>query len=257
MNLSDNTEMKACSKCHIEKPLSEYYNCKKRPDGKRGICKTCWSESSQEYRESHKEELIEKQKQYRDDNKVEISERRRNQYPNHRDRVKKYQDKTKAHNKEVKKIYREENKDILSAKFRQWADENRDTYLARRRGKRKQRMESDPQFRLNRSFSQRIRESLKTGKNGAPWESLVGYALSDLKTHIEKHFLAGMMWDNYGEWQIDHRTPLAVHCYGKPADIDFQKAWELKNLQPMWAQDNMSKGAKLDKPFQPSLAIAI
>jgi len=40
-------------------------------------------------------------------------------------------------------------------------------------------------------------------------------------------------------------------------DIDFKRAWDLKNLQPLWKHDNLSKGAKLDKPFQPSLLIAM
>jgi len=255
--MRDNMDMKTCSKCHTEKPLLEYYNCKGRPDGKRGICKFCWGESSREYREVHKEELAEKQKKYWAENKPQISERRKSHYPKYKDRVAKYHAETKAHNNEVKKVYREENKEILAVKFRQWADENRDAYLARRRDKRKQRMASDPQFRLDRSFSQRIRESLKSGKNGAPWESLVEYSLSDLTAHIEKQFLPGMTWDNYGEWHIDHRIPLSAHCYEKPTDIDFQRAWALKNLRPMWALDNISKGARLERPFQPSLAIAI
>ena len=36
---------------------------------------------------------------------------------------------------------------------------------------------------------------------------------------------------------------------------DFKKCWSLSNLQPMWAQDNLSKGASLEKHFQPGLTI--
>jgi hypothetical protein len=66
-----------------------------------------------------------------------------------------------------------------------------------------------------------------------------------------------MSWENYGEWQIDHIIPLAAFNYETPFDMDFQRAWSLSNLQPLWALENMSKGDKLSKPFQPSLALSI
>lgn len=55
-----------------------------------------------------------------------------------------------------------------------------------------------------------------------------------------------MTWDNYGHkgWHIDHRIPLATFQISSPNDPDFRVAWALTNLQPMWASDNFSKGAK-------------
>jgi 5-methylcytosine-specific restriction endonuclease McrA len=64
-----------------------------------------------------------------------------------------------------------------------------------------------------------------------------------------------MSFDNYGEWHVDHKIPLSAHNYETPDDEDFKRAWALKNLQPMWGPENISKGAKLDKEFQPSLAL--
>lgn len=66
-----------------------------------------------------------------------------------------------------------------------------------------------------------------------------------------------MTWENYGPvWHIDHEVPLAVHNYRTPEDIDFKRAWAMTNLKPLWGKDNMSKGAKLSAPFQPSFAFA-
>lgn len=88
-------------------------------------------------------------------------------------------------------------------------------------------------------------------------EKLVGYTLDDLMIHLEKKFLPGMTWENYGRggWNIDHIIPKSVFNYESTGDVDFKHCWSLKNLQPLWESDNMSKGAKLEKPFQPSLAL--
>jgi len=250
---SEEQEMKICSKCHELKQLDDFYSRKKRSDGKVGICKACWSNESKKYREENKLVLAEKSKKYREENKEAFSARRKEQYLKHRDRILAYHRKHKEHIKEVKKIYRETNKDIISLKFRQWADINRETYLSVRREKNRTRLRTDPKYRLNKSFSQRIRDSLLLGKGGRPWESLVDYSLDDLKKYLERKFLDGMSWSNYGEWHIDHIIPISAFNYESPSDRDFKRCWSLKNLQPLWAKENISKGAKLSKHFQPSL----
>jgi 5-methylcytosine-specific restriction endonuclease McrA len=62
-----------------------------------------------------------------------------------------------------------------------------------------------------------------------------------------------MTWDNRSEWDIDHIIPVAVFNFEKPEDMDFKRCWELKNLRPLWKNDNRRKGARLTAPFQPSL----
>lgn len=121
------------------------------------------------------------------------------------------------------------------------------------------RLSSDDKFRLNLTFSVAVRQSLKKGKKGRGWESLVGYTVADLIDHLEKLFLPGMTWENYGRggWHIDHIIPKSAFNYELPEDIDFRRAWALSNLQPLWEKDNIAKGAKLEAPFQPSLALAV
>ena len=83
--------------------------------------------------------------------------------------------------------------------------------------------------------------SLKGTKKGRRWQHLVGYSLADLVRHLERQFESGMTWENIGEWHIDHRIPLALFRYETETDADFKAAWALTNLQPLWAEDNMSK----------------
>jgi hypothetical protein len=137
----------------------------------------------------------------------------------------------------------------VNKNYRKWREINNKANRKRR---------STAKGRLNHSISSYIRKSLKNGsKSERNWESLVGYTLSQLQRHLEKQFQAGMTWDNYGEWHIDHKIPLSVFNFEHPEDIDFKRAWDLKNLQPLWATDNIVKNAKISKPFQPALSMGI
>ena len=108
---------------------------------------------------------------------------------------------------------------------------------------------------LNLRMSRAFRRSLNGQKGGRPWESLVSYSLDDLINHLERHFLLGMTWENYGEWHVDHKIPMAVFNFEKPEDVDFKRCWALSNLCPLWAKDNLKKGDRINSPFQPSLLI--
>ena len=113
---------------------------------------------------------------------------------------------------------------------------------------------SDPSYKLNNNISRGIRSSLN-GNKTMHWEGLVDYTLNELIKHLESLFITGMNWDNYGEWHIDHIIPKSVFNFTKPEHEDFKRCWALKNLQPLWAEENISKFNKLDKHFQPTLAL--
>ena len=67
--------------------------------------------------------------------------------------------------------------------------------------------------------------------------------IDKLKSHLESQFVDGMTWDNYGEWQIDHITPIKYKKHGKTPSLDrVIKRLHYTNLQPLWAEDNLSKG---------------
>jgi hypothetical protein len=141
---------------------------------------------------------------------------------------------------------------------RRWQMKNRDKVLLSKK-RHNQRKRGNPGGKLNHNIASAICRSLSKGtKNNRHWESLVDFTIEQLKRHLEKKFSPGMSWDNYGTvWQIDHKIPVAVFNFEKPEDIDFRICWSLKNLQPLEAKMNSSKQAKIDKPFQPSLAISV
>jgi hypothetical protein len=108
----------------------------------------------------------------------------------------------------------------------------------------RRRLKTDMAFALNLRIGRWIRKSLGTAKAGRHWETLVGYTVTDLMRHLESLFVDGMSWENRGTWHIDHCKPLAMFSFSAPSDPEFKAAWALSNLQPLWALDNLRKGAK-------------
>jgi hypothetical protein len=139
--------------------------------------------------------------------------------------------------------------------YRERIKERKKQYLPRRRQLENSK-NKDPLCRLRYGIARSIWLAIKKNKAGRSWEKLVGYDLVQLKEHLQKRFLPGMTWENYGEWHIDHIIPKSAFNYSTAEHIDFKRCWALKNLRPLWAHDNIVKHNKLDKPFQPALELA-
>lgn len=151
--------------------------------------------------------------------------------------------------------WRVSNADKVNAKRRKRVKEAPDIYRAHRE-KSYKKARQRPEIKLRDAVKSGIRRGLSTqGKQGRKTFDLLGYSVHELKRHLESKFLAGMSWGNYGEWHIDHIIPLSAFNYSTADDIDFQRAWRLSNLRPMWGIENIKKGASLREPFQPSLAL--
>lgn len=70
---------------------------------------------------------------------------------------------------------------------------------------------------------------------------MLGCSWEQLRDYIENQFVDGMTWENRNLWHIDHIVPLSS---AKTIE-ELEKLCHYTNLQPLWALDNMSKGAKL------------
>jgi len=75
-------------------------------------------------------------------------------------------------------------------------------------------------------------------------EELLGTNKVTARKHIESLFKPGMTWKNHGQWHIDHKIPCASFYLKCP--VQQLACCYYKNLQPLWAIDNIKKGAKLD-----------
>jgi hypothetical protein len=151
--------------------------------------------------------------------------------------------------------YRKKNKEKLRAARREYLRKNREKINEKNKRYQKHRRRTDPMFKLRQSISSGVWHALRDNKAGRSWEQILDYTLSDLKKHLESQFKDGMTWENYGDWHIDHIIPIAKHNFTTDQHEDFKRCWALSNLQPLWAEENFSKNAKINKPFQPRLAI--
>lgn len=219
---------KVCSKCGEEKPLSTYYDQRASRDGKRADCGDCSRARRRRYYHRN----------------VEVERERYNDW---RSRNPDYQREWFAANADARKAkaaeYYRANIPRYRANAERWRRENperaRELALANYYRRRE-----DAKFRVNHALSATIYRSLRSAKGGKPTFDLLGYSLAELMAHLERQFLKGMTWDNFGKWHIDHILPLSSFNYSTPDEADFRRAWALTNLRPLWGKDNLAKGAK-------------
>lgn len=219
-------EEKPCSKCAVVKPLVEFNRQKGAPLGRRAICRAC---AKALYYEPKKAHLI----------AIGIERRRANPEPVRENARKRY-----ANNREAR---------VAAAAAYRDADREKWRAILRKSDAKRR---STPRGRLDNAISANMSGSLaKNAKAGRSWQALVGYSMDELIAHLEKQFLPGMTWENYGEWHVDHIVPKSAFNYEAPEHIDFQRCWALANLRPLWALQNISKRDRISAPFQPSLAL--
>ena len=122
---------------------------------------------------------------------------------------------------------------------RKWEKSYENKYPDKRREKgRKHYWEN----RISCNISRLLRRSLQGSKGGCHWETITGFTLKELEEHLEQQFKPGMNWKNYGQWHIDHIKPISSFNITSIYCEDFKECWSLKNLQPLWAEENFAKG---------------
>lgn len=270
--------LKACTKCHRVLNSNDFYNSHDHKSGKESQCKECTDKKNKAYFKTEKGKEVLKSlreryneteerkryvKKYTESDKFKSQQKIYRSSAQYRETVKKYW-QSPGYKERRKKYGRSDRCRLLGAKYRQ-SDKYKERMKSEKhkeqvRKYREKRLQLDGE-RLRCSISRYISHSLNGKKNGRRWESLVGYSLNDLMRHLEKQFVDGMSWENYGmgkgKWSVDHIIPQSVFVYVDSSDLDFKRCWALENLRPMWGVENTSKADKIVKPFQPSLDVVL
>lgn len=148
-------------------------------------------------------------------------------------------EKIRSQNRE----WREKNKERTRVTNRAWWRMNKGRVRASRSQYMRLRKSRDPLFRMSTNLRIRVNKALVRGTKSGDTFKLLGCSLSELRAHLESQFRPGMMWENYGPvWHIDHRRPCASFDLMDPAQQ--RECFNFKNLQPLFAEENLKKGAK-------------
>jgi len=219
-----------CMKCDEIKPLEDFGRSAKGKYGRRASCKECRNTLGRAYGSRKREEAREQKRRYREEHREELEE----QEKLHRENLK---EQARQRRKEKEQT---PSRQASYAKYRK--SEKRKAACRRYYEKKK----NDPSFKIRNSVSCQIRSKLRrrrTSKKTLSTFTALPYTVQELVAHLEGHFLPGMSWNNYGKWHVDHITAHSKFYYTSLEDQAFLECWALSNLQPLWAVDNLQKGA--------------
>jgi hypothetical protein len=197
--------IKVCSKCKKKKSLQEFYNCSNSKTRKRSVCIIC----TKLYYLLHKEQILKRSKKYYIKNKKKIKV----YYLRNKERF----------NRRKRKFYRKHKEKILKSY--------------------KERIKTNLNFRIAERLRGRLNKAIKQkSKKGSAIKDL-GCSIEEFKKYIESKFQEGMSWENWGKWHLDHIIPLSKVNLSNRKQL--LKVLIYTNYQPLWKEENLSKGNKL------------
>ena len=148
---------------------------------------------------------------------------------------------------EVTRKYNKDNITDITEKKIVYRKNNWDYILGRQKKYTKKRKNEDPIYKLSLNIRVRVKTYFKckgiSHKLSKSTQEMIGCSPQELREHIENKFVDGMSWDNYGTygWHLDHIIPLA----SANTKEEIIKLNHYTNLQPLWALDNLKKGARI------------
>lgn len=240
-------DLRRCSRCGQEKPASRENFSFIRCRGKwHSWCKPCCAEQRRQDRSDRPDHYRNIKAQSVAKNYDEVLSRNRARYHRDRDhnlattRVRMAVNRERYN--ENRRNKRAANPQEARRKARQTREANLESY---RDYARNAWAKATPQRRLRNHFTAAICHSLKgSTKGGRSWETILGYTAADLRAHLERQFVKGMSWENYGDWHVDHIVPVVQFNFQSADDPDFRACWALTNLRPLWASANLSKNRR-------------
>ena len=157
----------------------------------------------------------------------------------------KYKQRIRAYyekNREAYSLDRKLNPEEYSREGKERRAKNRERINAVSRANRRRRREKDKAYAVSVNLRRRLSKYVRRGRGTSIRRlRLCGCAVTELRQHLEKQFQPGMTWENYGQWHVDHIRPCASYDLTQEAQV--LECFRFTNLQPLWAADNIRKGA--------------
>ncbi len=211
------------------------------------------------YRVAHKEEIAAKKKINYEANKEKFSKKSREYYEVNKERLlilnKKWREEHPEYMAAYQKEWCEINKEEIAAKKKIDYEANKEEIIARTSAYKTARRKVDVNYRMADNLRSRTGAAIKGNFKAGSAVRDLGCSIEYLKQYLKKSFYPHpkngeyMNWENYGRgegycWNIDHIIPLS--SFDLEVRKQFLEAAHYTNLQPLWFEDNMEKGSKLD-----------
>lgn len=237
---------KTCTKCGMEKPLSEFY-----PDGKRlrADCKACNKASRKLWREANPEQVKETCRRYYDQNREECLIK-----------VREYRIK----NADLIRERRHNNRENNALRWQEYYTKNRERYLAHRREYAKEHKERITRRKreLASLYPGRTSEYCKRWSKKYPAKVRIKSQRRRAMKKSLPAYLTGQQW----EWLLEQSDHRCVYCgkheteVGKlhqdhVVPISQGGAYTVSNIVPACQKCNLEKGGKT--PVDANMPIAI
>lgn len=233
-------------KKEISEKNKEYYKIPKVKKNKKIYAKNWW-------RKNREEQLI-KKREYRKENKVKIKSRNKEYRRKNKKKIREYNKRYTIKNKdrlnEIQRVWHKKNYNKLKVSKKIWVEKNREKVREINNYYYRNRLKNDNEFamkvRLRNYFGKIFRIYTKTGKimsskkYGIDYNAIIEY-LKPFPTDLEN-------------WHIDHIKPLCSFNFVNPDGStnikEVQKAFAPENHQWLLAEDNLSKGKKVEKQIK-------
>ena len=200
----------------------------------------------------NKKRLYDRRKQDKINNPEKYKEFNKKYYLKYKEilckKSKEYRLKNLEHLKQKAKEWRERNKSYLKISKKEYYLKNKDKSVLASRLSRQRRYNKDIQFTLTTKIRRRIHMAIRKQFTSKAYKTreLLGCDYNSFKKYFSSLFKKGMNWNkfNKGEIHIDHIRPCSSFDLTKSEEQ--RKCFHYTNTQPLWAKENISKGAKLE-----------
>jgi hypothetical protein len=185
---------------------------------------------------ANKEEIAIIKKDYNENHKEEKAATNKIYYKGHKEEI-----------SIINKVYRENHKEEIAANNKVYHENHKEEIAIINKVYVRERRQIDSQYKLAGNLRNRLRGALNDNQKAGSAVSDLGCSIAELKKHLESRFYPNLVtgevmdWSNYGlyGWHIDHIKPLSKFDLSNPEQ--FKDACYYKNLQPLWAEDNLRK----------------
>ena len=229
--------MKVCKKCNEDREFSDF-------DKYRKVCKICRKVYQERFKENNKDYHKEYCKKWREENPEYQLEKNKKWREENTEYNKIYYSENSSKIKENYKIWYCKNKEEIKIRTNLYRIDNIEFYRTYNRDYQKNRIKSDTLYRLSRSITSSIYNSIisKSFTKKSKTIEILGCSIEEFKLYLESRFEEWMTWENKGlyngdfeyGWDIDHIIPTS----SAETEEDIIRLNHYTNLQPLCSYTN-------------------